>query len=81
MKTLERGHDVLPENSAARNLEHLLYSKEHEQANKLEKLTRSEVMVPLIIVLLTILAIALQYFLLTSGSHINLPTFVDLPFA
>jgi hypothetical protein len=81
MKTMVRGHDVLPLNSAARNFEHLLYSREHHQDSMFEKLTKAEVMVPLVIVLLTILAIAVQYYLLTAGSTINLPTFVDLPFA
>ncbi len=81
MKTMVRGHDVLPLNSAARNFEHLLNSKEHQHQHMVENLTRAEVMVPLAIVLLTILVIAVQYYMLSTGTHINLPTFVDVPLA
>jgi hypothetical protein len=82
MKTMERGHDVLHLNSAARNFVHTLHDKEDLETNhKFERITSSVVMIPLLIVLLTLLTLTLQYYFATAHGQISLPTFQDIPLA
>ncbi len=80
MKTIERGHPVLQLNSAGRNLAHLLNQSED---HAVENFTKMAVVVPLLIVLLTVITLALQYYILLGHAHLpgNFPTFVDIPFA
>jgi len=81
MKTLEKGHIV-----HAHDPLHFLHLHSHGHAidNNMEKFAASAVMVPLLIVLLTVMTMALQYYLMiNSHGHWpnNMPTFVDVPFA
>ena len=43
--------------------------------------TTAEVLVPLAIVLLTVVTVAVQYYLAAVHGHLIMPTFVDIPLA
>ena len=81
MKTMERGHEVLPLNSAGRNLAHCLDGNQDRHNHWLERMTTAEVLVPLAIVLLTVVTVAVQYYLAAVHGHLIMPTFVDIPLA
>ncbi|MBS1994217.1 MAG: hypothetical protein JSS86_26095 [Cyanobacteria bacterium SZAS LIN-2] len=61
-----------------------LHAHGHAIDNGAERSTLATVIVPLLIVLLTVATIALEYFLMANAQGhwpMNLPTFVDIPFA